>query len=114
MNTSRERKISMTKSLDDTVRESLLKSSEFRQVFLQGVVSDLLTGDVDSAKSMIRRYIVATVGYSTLEHDLLLSEGSLCRAFEPGGQPLASVLFKVIAELERREGITFDVVRRAA
>ena len=62
----------------------------------------MLTGDVDIAKTVLRDYIKATVGFETLGKETGTPAKSLIRMFGPRGNPQARNLFSVISCLQRR------------
>ena len=99
----------LTKDFRETVRKRAQKEAKFRRALLQEAIEQLLSGDVMTGKSMIRNYINATVGFQELSIATATRPESLMRMFGPKGNPSASNLFGIIAELQHREGIHFAV-----
>jgi DNA-binding phage protein len=91
----------------------LRRSTEFRKAMLQEGVDTLLSGEIDVAKSVLRDYINATIGFEKLGRKVGIPAKSLMRMFGPSGNPQAKNLFAVIAELQREAGIELHVVEAA-
>ena len=104
----------LTKDFNETVRERLQKSQGFRQALLREAVGCMLSGDVDTGKSVLRQYINGTVGFVKLGADLGKSPKTLMRMFSPSGNPQARNLFEVIAYLQKVDGTVLNVVGRKA
>ena len=107
-------KTMLTKNWDDSVEERIQMDPLFRQVLLREIVTNLLEGEVEAERSMLRRFITATTGFPQLERVLEREPGSLSTAFDVSGKLLAADLFAVIAYLEKQEGQSFEVFQRAA
>ena len=104
----------LTKSFNETVKEQLQKSEEYRRALLREAVSCMLTGDVDTGKSVLRKYINGTVGFVKLGADLGKSPKVLMRMFGPTGNPQAKNLFEIVAYLQKIEGTVLEVVEKDA
>jgi hypothetical protein len=99
--------MALTRDFRETIRERAQREPEFRRALLQEAVEQMLSGDVDAGKGMIRNYINATVGFKELSRAVSTPPESLMRMFGPKGNPSAANLFGVIAELQHQEGIHF-------
>jgi hypothetical protein len=64
---------------------------------------------VDTGKAILRDYINATIGFDALGTATAKSPKSLMRMFGPKGNPQAQNIFKIIAHLQKQEGIHFKV-----
>ncbi len=69
----------------------------------------MLTGDVATAKTILRDYINATVGFTHLAEATHIPSKSLMRMLGPTGNPRAANLFEIVSFLQRREGVRFAV-----
>ena len=74
-----------------------------RSAAAQGV-DTMLTGDVDTGKTILRDYIKATIGFEKLGEATGTQPKSLIRMFGPRGNPQARNLFSVIGYLQKRAG----------
>jgi hypothetical protein len=99
--------MALTKDFRATIRGRAQREPAFRRALLQEAVEQMLSGDVDAGKALVRNYINATVGFQELARAVHTPAASLMRMFGPKGNPSASNLFGVIAELQRQEGINF-------
>ena len=104
----------LDKSFNETVKSQLQKSSGFRRALLREAVACMIAGDVDTGKSLLRKYINGTVGFIKLGADLGRSPKTLMRMFSPKGNPQAKNLFEIVAYLQKIEGRVLEVVDRAA
>ena len=104
----------LTKSFNQTIREQLKKSEEYRRALLREAVGCMLTGDLETGKSVLRKYINGTVGFVKLGSDLGKSPKVLMRMFGPSGNPQAKNLFEIVAYLQKVEGTVLEVVAKTA
>lgn len=104
----------LTKSFNDTVKARLQKSERFRRALLREAVACMLAGDVDTGKSLLRKYINGTVGFVKLGEDLGRSPKTLMRMFSLTGNPQAKNLFEIVAHLQKLEGTVLQVVDKRA
>ncbi|HEX3684115.1 MAG TPA: hypothetical protein VHU83_16400 [Bryobacteraceae bacterium] len=69
----------------------------------------MLSGDIATAKTILRDYINATVGFTELAEKTHIPSKSLMRMLGPTGNPRAENLFEVVSFLQRREGVRFHI-----
>ncbi|MDQ0422680.1 DNA-binding phage protein [Peteryoungia aggregata LMG 23059] len=69
----------------------------------------LLSGDVETGRSLLRDYINATIGFQELGQKSGLPPKSLMRMFGPSGNPRADNLFAVIRLLQDETGVQIAV-----
>src|SRR5580693_3276426 len=101
-----------TRSFRETIKEQLA-DKDFRREFLREAVANMVAGDLDTAKSVLREYINGTLGFIALGQALSKSPKSLMRMLSPEGNPQARNLLEMIAYLQKVEG-TVLVVQAAA
>jgi len=104
----------LTTSFNETLRKKLQQSAGFRRALLKEAVGCMLQGDMETGKSMLRKYINGTVGFIKLGEDLGRSPKVLMRMFSAKGNPQARNLFEIVAYLQKAEGTVLRVVNRAA
>jgi DNA-binding phage protein len=104
----------LTKNFDETVREVLQTSKTFRAALLREAVGCMVSGDVETGKSVLRQYINGTVGFVKLGKDLNRNPKTLMRMFSPKGNPQARNLFEIVAHLQKLEGTILEVVEKQA
>ena len=104
-----ELKVALTRNFKETIKDRVERDPAFREELLKEGVEYLLTGDVDTGKAILRDYINATIGFNALGSLTDKSPKSLMRMLGPNGNPQARNLFEIIARLQKREGIQFEV-----
>ncbi len=106
--------MALGREFKETVMAQLQKSKGFRRALLREAVNTLVSGDVETGKSVLRTYINGTIGFIQLGVDLDRSPKTLMRMFSPSGNPQARNLFAIIAHLQKLEGTVLEVVDRKA
>lgn len=99
----------LTRDFKDTIKERVERDPAFREELFKEGIECFLTGDVDTGKAVLRDYINATIGFDDLGKIADRSPKSLMRMFGPKGNPQARNLFKIIAHLQKYEGIHLKV-----
>ena len=98
-----------TKSFRELVQAQVKADKKFAEALLREGVDAMLSGDVDSGKTILRDYIKATVGFEKLGAATGSPPKSLIRMFGPRGNPQAKNLFSVIGYLQKRAGLRLHV-----
>lgn len=106
--------MALTKSFNETIKSKLQQSDGFRRALLKEAVGCMISGDVETGKSVLRKYINGTVGFVKLGADLGRSPKVLMRMFSSKGNPQAKNLFEIVAYLQKLEGTVLEVIDRAA
>jgi DNA-binding phage protein len=99
----------LTRDFKEFVKARLERDPEFAQALFQEAVQTLVDGDVQTAKSVLRDYINATIGFDRLAKATRTPAKSLMRMFGPRGNPTAGHLFGVISALQDRTGVRLKV-----
>jgi hypothetical protein len=105
--------MALTKDFRETIRERAQRQPAFRRALLREAVEQMLAGDIETGKSLIRNYINATVGFPALSSAVDTPPESLMRMFGPKGNPSAKNVFGVIAALQNKEGVHLEVKTKA-
>ena len=85
-----------TKSFEELVQGRVKADKKFAEALLREGIDAMLSGDVDTGKTILRDYIKATVGFEKLGEATGAPPKSLIRMFGPRGNPQAKNLFSVI------------------
>jgi DNA-binding phage protein len=101
-----------TGSFSELVQQNVRKDRKFAEALLREGVDALISGDVESGKSILRDYIKATVGFEKLGAATGAPPKSLIRMFGPRGNPQARNLFSVLGYLQKRAGVRLHVARQ--
>jgi DNA-binding phage protein len=98
-----------TKSFQDLVRGHAKTDKAFAEALLREGIDAMLSGDMETGKTILRDYIKATVGFEKLGEATGAPPKSLIRMFGPRGNPQARNLFNVIRYLQKRAGLHLHV-----
>ena len=103
-------KAPLTGSVRELIDGYISTDPAFREALIQEAIGAMLSGDVDTGKTILRDYIKATDGFEKLGRAIGTPSKSLIRMFGPRGNPQARNLFGVIGYLQKRDGLTLRVV----
>ena len=105
----------MTGDCKETIRARVQRDPGFREALQREGIENLLSGDVETGKIILRDFINAAVGFHKLSEITHRSAKSLMRMLGPQGNPQAKNLFEIVKYLQETEGVQFEVrPRRAA
>jgi DNA-binding phage protein len=106
----------MRKSGRETIWMRAQDDARFREAMLTEAINELLAGDLEAGKAMLRDYVNATITFDGLAKKTGLPGKSLQRMLGPSGNPTAESLFGIIKALQAAEHIRLAVksTRRAA
>jgi DNA-binding phage protein len=97
------------KGFGELVQVRVKADKKFAEALLREGIDAMLSGDVDTGKTILRDYIKATVGFEKLGEATGAPPKSLIRMFGPRGNPQARNLFNVIGYLQKRAGLNLHV-----
>ena len=100
-----------TKSFRDLVERQVKDDRKFAEALLREGIDAMLSGDLDTGKTIMRDYIKATVGFEKLGEATDTPPKSLIRMFGPRGNPQARNLFSIIGYLQKQAGVQLHVSR---
>jgi len=103
------RNTARTKSLHPLVQANAKRDKKFAEALLREGIDAMLSGDVETGKTILRDYIKATVGFEKLGAATGAPAKSLIRMFGPNGNPQAKNLFSVIGYLQKQAGLELHV-----
>jgi DNA-binding phage protein len=81
----------------------------FRRQMLTEAVNELLAGDLDAGKAMLRDYINATITFQQLAKKLKKTDKSVHRMLDPRGNPRADNILEIIKILQLNERVKLRV-----
>src|SRR6476660_134083 len=99
----------LTRSFKETVKARVERDSAFRAALLTEAVEQMLSGDLETGKAVLRDYINATVGFERLAQATGTPSKSLMRMLGPNGNPRASNLLAMLNKLQRVSGVHLAV-----
>jgi DNA-binding phage protein len=101
-----------TRSFKQLVQQHVKNDVKFAEALLREGVDAMLSGDVETGKTILRDYIKATIGFEKLGAATGAPPKSLIRMFGPRGNPQAKNLFSVIGYLQKCAGVELHVAQR--
>ena len=99
----------LTRDFKETIQARARRDEAFRKALLTEAVDAMLSGDVETGKTVLRDYINATVGFDALAAVTKKSPKSLMRMLGPNGNPQARNFFKIVAYLQTKAGLQLRV-----
>lgn len=108
--------MALTREFKNTVQARAARDGAFRRALLTEAINELLAGDLQVGKALLRDYINATIGFETLAAELHKPSKSLQRMLGATGNPTAGNLLAILKVLQEREAvhIKVKVTREAA
>jgi DNA-binding phage protein len=104
----------ITKEFRKTVLNRAETDADFRKHLLTEAVNELLSGDLNAGKSILRDYINATITFEGLSKKLNKSSKSIHRMLGPKGNPRAENILEIIRILQTHEHIKLQVRAKQA
>jgi len=101
--------MALTRAFRDTVMARAERDRRFRQAMLTEAINELLSGDVEAGKFLLRDYINATITFDGLATALDKPSKSLQRMLGPRGNPTAENIFAVLKVLQEKEKLQLEV-----
>ncbi len=98
-----------TRDFKELVQHHVATDPAFAEALLREGIETMLSGDVETGKTILRDYIKATVGFEKLGQATGTQPKSLIRMFGPRGNPQARNLFSVISYLQKSAGLQLHV-----
>ena len=100
--------MTVTRNFRDTVQARANIDPDYRYGLLTESMDAMLSGDLETGKSLLRDYINATIGFEGLSDALGKSPKSLMRMLSTNGNPTAKNLFSMISLLQDKEGVSLQ------
>jgi len=99
----------ITKNFRKTIMDRAGRDSAFRRHMLTEAINELLSGDINAGKSILRDYINATITFQGLADKLGKSSKSIHRMIGPSGNPRAENILEIIKILQAHEHVKLQV-----
>jgi len=104
----------VTRKFRTTIMDRAVHDPEFRRQMLTEAVNELLAGDLDAGKAMLRDYINATITFQQLAKKLRKTDKSVHRMLGPRGNPRADNILEIIKILQSHERVRLRVEAHTA
>ena len=102
----------LTHDFKETIRARAQRDPAFRRALLRESIECILNGDLETGKAVLRDYVNATVGFQKLEQRTQIPAKSLMRMLGPKGSPSVANLTRILAALQKNEGVHFELSLR--
>ena len=99
----------ITKKFRKTILNRAEHDTEFRRHMLTEAVNELLAGDLNAGRSILRDYINSTITFQGLAAKLRKSSKSIHRMLGPSGNPRAENIIEIIKILQDHERVRLQV-----
>jgi len=94
----------LTRDFKETIQERASRDARFREALLKEAVDALLSGDVETGKTVLRNYINNSRIRQTSDcHQEIVKEPHADA--RPERKPQARNFFEIVAYLQKREGV---------
>ena len=101
--------MALTREFKDTIRQRAERDPEFRIGLLTEAAECLLNDETGVAKTLLRDYVNATLGFQKLATLTDKKPKSLMRMLSEKGNPSLGNISRVIASLRQHEGVQLHV-----
>ncbi len=99
----------LTRDFKETVLERAQNDPEFRVGLLTEAAQCLLSNEVNVAKTLLRDYVNATIGFNELALLINKKPSSLMRMLSNRGNPTIENMSQVLAAVQKHEGVELSV-----
>jgi DNA-binding phage protein len=103
----------LSREFKHTIRDRAERDPAFRMAMLQDALAAFDMGEAVDAKTLLRDFINATIGFPALGEAVGRHPKTLMRMFSPKGNPTLDALAEVLKELADREGYVVRVEKAA-
>ena len=97
--------MALTRSFKDRVQKRADGDPEFRKALLTEAINEMIAGDFNVAKAILRDYINATITFPALAKKLNKDSKSIHRMLGPKGNPRMDSIAGILRILQQREHI---------
>ena len=106
--------MALSRSFRETVADRARRDPAFAAALVEEALQTMIEGDFETARTMLRDCINATVGFEALSLETHIATKSLMRMVGPRGNPTATNLFAMVGALQKRAGLVAHVQVEAA
>jgi len=97
--------MALTRDFKETIMKRASLDEQYRKGLLAEAVNELLEGNLDAGKAMLRDYINATITFPTLAEKLNKSSKSIHRMLGPTGNPRMDSIIGILKILQDQEQV---------
>lgn len=93
------------RNFDTTVIDRAKSSKKFRNLLLESAINELINGDFELAKILLRQYINAVLSFGELAQETNMHNKSIQRMLSSTGNPTTTSLIALLQAIQKIEGI---------
>jgi DNA-binding phage protein len=97
--------MALTRDFKETIMKRAAHDEQYRKGLLTEAVNEILEGNLDVGKAMLRDYINATITFPALAQKLNKSSKSIHRMLGPSGNPRMDSIVSILKVLQDQEQI---------
>ena len=97
--------MALTRDFRETIMERAARDEQYRKGLLAEAVNEILEGNLDAGKAMLRDFINATITFPTLARKMNKSSKSIHRMLGPNGNPRMDSMVGILKVLQDQERI---------
>lgn len=98
-----------TRAVEETILQRAKANPEFRAALIGEALELIAENDVQTAKSLLRDYVLASIGFEALAKEVGKKPESIKRMLSVKGNPTMSNMAALLASLKQHEGIELHV-----
>lgn len=98
-----------TQAVKETILQRAKANPKFRAALIGEALESIAENDVQTAKALIRDYVLASIGFEALAKDMGKKPESIKRMLSAKGNPTINNMAAVISSLTQHEGIELHV-----
>jgi len=98
-----------TRPVEETIIKRAKASASFRTALIGEAIELIAENDVQTAKSILRDYVLASIGFEALAKDIGKKPESIMRMLSAKGNPTMKNMAALLASLKQHEGISIHV-----
>lgn len=99
----------LTRDFKETIQARAVKDPAFRIALLEESINEFLTGDLYTAKALLRDYVNARISFEKLAKKTKISDKSLQRMLSDKGNPTTSNFCTLLQAIQKIERVNIGV-----
>ncbi|OGO91535.1 MAG: transcriptional regulator [Coxiella sp. RIFCSPHIGHO2_12_FULL_42_15] len=101
--------MALTKDFKSTIMARARKDKKFCEAMLAEAIEEMLSGDVDAGKAILRDYINATITFDVLSKFMDKNPKSIMRMLSTTGNPTSKSIFMIFHVIQKLKKVHFEI-----
>jgi len=98
-----------TRPVSETFLERAKRDPNFRAALIGEALELIAENDIDTAKSLLRNYVLASIGFENLGKEIGKKPENIMRMLSKKGNPTMKNMAALLSSLKQHEGISIRV-----